>query len=43
MGRRLLMSVAFSIFIIDAAIVYGNKEDESVVEGAVINLQTICV
>ena len=36
------MSVAFRRFIIDTVVVFGNKEDESVVEGGVINLQTIC-
>ena len=41
-NRRPLMSVVFRRFAIDAAIVFGNKEDESVVEGGVINLQTIC-
>ena len=41
-NRRPLMSVVFRRFTIDAAVVFGNKEDESVVEGGVINLQTIC-
>ena len=36
------MSVVFRIFTIDAVVVFGNKEDKSVVEGDVINLQTIC-
>ena len=42
MGTRPVMSVAFRRFTIDAAVVFGNKEDESVVEGSVINLQTTC-
>ena len=41
-NRRPLMSVVFRRFTINAAIVFENKEDESVVEGGVINLQTIC-
>ena len=41
-NRRRLRSVVFRRFTIDAAVVFGNKEDESVVEGGVINLQTIC-
>ena len=41
-NRRPLMLVVFRRFIIDAAVVFGNKENESVVEGGVINLQTIC-
>ena len=41
-NRRPLMSVVFRRFTIDAAVVFGNKEDESVVEGGVINLQTLC-
>ena len=36
------MSVAFRRFTIDTAVVFGNNEDESVVEGSVINLQVIC-
>ena len=40
-NRRPLMSLVFRRFTIDAAVVFGNKEDESVVEGGVINLQTI--
>ena len=35
------MSVVFRRFTIDAAVVFGNKEDESIVEGGVINLQTM--
>ena len=42
MGTRPVMSVAFRRFTIDAAVVFGNNEDESVVEGSVINLQAIC-
>ena len=41
-NRRPLMSVVFRRFTIDASVVFENKEDESVVEGGVINLQTIC-
>ena len=41
-NRRSLMLVVFRRFTIDTAVVFGNKEDESVVEGGVINLQTIC-
>ena len=41
-NRRPLMSVMFRRFTIDTAVVFGNKEDESVVEGGVINLRTIC-
>ena len=36
------MLVVFRRFTIDTAVVFGSKEDESVVEGGVINLQTIC-
>ena len=42
MGRRPLMSVAFRRFTIDAAVVFGNKENELVVEGGMITLQTVC-
>ena len=42
MGRRPLMSVSLRRFTIDIAAVFGNKEDESVVEGGVVNLQTMC-
>ena len=42
-NRRPLISVVFRRFTIDTAAVFRNKEDESVVEGCVINLQTICV
>ena len=41
-NRRSLMSVVFRRFTIDVAVVFGNKEDESVVVGGVINLQTVC-
>ena len=41
-NRRPLMSVVFRRFTIDTAVVFENKEYESVVEGGVINLQTIC-
>jgi len=40
MGRRYLMSVVYKIYAIDAAVVFENKEDESVVEDGVIDLQT---
>ena len=36
------MSVVFRRFTIDTAVVFGNKEDESVVEDGVINLQIMC-
>ena len=42
MGRRPLMSVVFRRFTIDTEVIFENKEDESVMEGGVINLQTIC-
>ena len=42
MGRRPLMSVVFRRFTIDTGVIFENKEDESVMEGGVINLQTIC-
>ena len=42
MGRRPLMLIAFRRFTIDTAVIFGNKENELVVEGGVINLQTIC-
>ena len=41
-NRRPLMSVVFRRFTIDTEVVFGNKENESVVNGGVINLQTIC-
>ena len=41
-NRRPLRSVVFRRFTIDAAIVFGNNENESVVVGGVINLHTIC-
>ena len=41
-NRRPLISVVFRRFITDTAVVFGNKEDESVVEVGVVNLQTIC-
>ena len=34
------MSVVYKIYAIDAAVVFENKEDESVVEDGVIDLQT---
>ena len=36
------MSIAFIRFTIDVAVVFRNKEDKSVVEGGVINLQINC-
>ena len=36
------MLIAFRRFTIDTAVIFGNKENELVVEGGVINLQTIC-
>ena len=40
-NRRSVMSVVFRRFTIDAEIVFRNKENRSVVNGGVINLQTI--
>ena len=37
-NRWPLMSVIFRRFTIDTVVVFGKKEDESVVEGGVINL-----